>query len=76
MAQYCTFSDTRRPYFKRDECPVNGQQYASVSPTTIFAPPVSAMQCHATPWMGQPVEQGYYFCNDPECDVVYFAQDD
>ena len=28
-----------------------------------------------SPWEMSLVEQGYYFCDDPECDVVYFGQD-
>jgi len=27
------------------------------------------------PWNWKNKEQGYYFCDDPECDVVYFGQD-
>lgn len=26
-------------------------------------------------WKANLKEQGYYFCNDPECDVVYFGED-
>ncbi len=69
MTQCCTSSDTPRPYAKRYECPVNGKQYASVSPTTI-------MHHLLAPWAWQPAVQGYYFCDDPDCNVVYFAQDD
>jgi hypothetical protein len=28
------------------------------------------------PWELGLTEQPYYFCDDPECDVVYFGQDD
>ncbi len=69
MSQCCSSSDTPRTYPKRHRCPVNSMQYVSVSPTTM-------LHHLLAPWAWQPVEQGYYFCDDPECDVVYFAQDD
>lgn len=51
------------------KCPVNGKVYKSVSPTTILH--------HINkPWNWQYKQQGYYFCDDPNCDVVYFAEDD
>jgi hypothetical protein len=28
------------------------------------------------PWKWEKREQGYYFCSDPECSVVYFGDDD
>ena len=28
-----------------------------------------------SPWMWKEKAQGYYFCSDPDCDVVYFGQD-
>ena len=29
----------------------------------------------AKPWQRDLEEQGYYFCDDPACNVVYFGQD-
>lgn len=28
------------------------------------------------PWSWNEKHQGYYFCSDPDCSVVYFGQDD
>ena len=49
-------------------CPVNGKAYAEVSPTTI-------LHHISKPWKWKQKDQGYYFCTDPDCDVVYFGQD-
>ena len=57
------------PLAKRHRCPVNGKEYALVSMTTI--------KYHIKePWNWSPKKQGFYFCNDPACNVVYFGQDD
>ena len=50
-------------------CPVNGQEYKSVALKTILH--------HITsPWEWTGKQQGYYFCDDPDCEVVYFGEDD
>ena len=49
-------------------CPANGKEYAKVSSTTI--------KHHiAQPWNWDDKGQAYYFCDDPECNVVYFGED-
>ena len=54
---------------KKYRCPVNGKFYTGVARETIFH--------HLNrPWEWQLKHQGYYFCDDPECEVVYFGQDD
>jgi len=53
---------------KQYTCPVNGKKYASVQPKTI--------KHHIKePWKWNAKSQGYYFCDDPDCSVVYFAED-
>jgi hypothetical protein len=47
-------------------CPVNEQQYTEVAKKTI-------LQHIKSPWNMQLKEQQYYFCDDPNCDVVYFG---
>jgi hypothetical protein len=69
MSQCCSSSNTSQGYPKHYKCPVNGKQYNSVSSTTI-------LHHIKEPWNWSPSKQGYYFCDDPECDVVYFSQDD
>ena len=52
----------------RHTCPVNGKEYTSVSTTTI--------KHHISrPWDYEIRDQAYYFCTDPECNVVYFGED-
>ena len=49
-------------------CPVNGREYKAVALKTILH--------HITsPWEWTEKQQGYYFCDDPDCDVVYFGED-
>ena len=47
-------------------CPVNQQQYIEVAKKTI-------LQHIKSPWENKLDEQKYYFCDDPDCDVVYFG---
>ena len=54
---------------KRHRCPVNGQEYKAVSAKTI-------LHHIKEPWSWEEKQQAYYFCEDPDCDVVYFGQDD
>ena len=49
-------------------CPVNGQSYARVDIKTI-------LHQIKHPWKIELPDQGYYFCDDPSCDVVYFGED-
>ncbi len=49
-------------------CPANGKTYGAVSRRTV-------VHHVKQPWMRQLGDQGYYFCDDPECEVVYFGQD-
>ena len=50
-------------------CPVNGKPYTKVAEHTLTH--------HLKhPWLfNHDTHQNYYFCDDPECDVVYFAED-
>jgi hypothetical protein len=49
-------------------CPINGQLYAQVSRRTVL---------HQVnqPWRHDLTAQHYYFCDDPNCEVVYFGDD-
>ena len=69
MSQCCTSLNADTTYPKKYTCPSNGKSYAGVSPTTILH--------HINePWQWATKQQGYYFCSDPDCDVVYYGQDD
>jgi len=69
MSQCNTSSNTGSTFPKKYNCPGNGRSYSSVSAATILH--------HINhPWRWVFKQQGYYFCTDPECEVVYFGQDD
>lgn len=68
MSHCCTSVSTVDNVPKQYRCPVNGKEYKNVSPTTII-------HNIAKPWQWQVVEQGYYYCDDPDCNVVYFGED-
>lgn len=53
---------------KSHRCPVNGKKYASVHRKTL-------LHHILHPWDKTITEQEYYFCTDPDCDVVYYGQD-
>lgn len=53
---------------KKCKCPVNGIAYTEVSAQTI-------LHHIKHPWQWATRSQGYYFCEDPDCDVVYFGED-
>ena len=62
-------SNRHNDYPDKHVCPVNGQVYAAVNHRTVLH--------HAkAPWAGQIPVQSYYFCTDPDCEVVYFGEDD
>ena len=67
MAECCSSCSTNNKS-KKYHCPVNGNKYKQVSIKTI--------QYHIKePWNWSPKDQNYYFCDDPDCDVVYFGED-
>ena len=69
MSDCCSLKKQVAQHPKRHVCPKNGKQYLEVPYGTVLH--------HAkTPWKLAPKEQAYYFCDDPNCDVVYFGSDD
>ncbi len=68
MNKCCSQKDTTEHYPKSHHCPVNGESYASVKRKTL-------LHHVSQPWLCSLPEQGYYFCSNPDCDVVYFGQD-
>lgn len=53
---------------RKQPCPVNQKDY-------ILVPLKTVLHHIKKSWNANLPEQGYYFCNDPECDVVYFGED-
>lgn len=54
---------------KKHRCPVNGHFYPAVESRTIY-------HHIAKSWRWNNGDKSYYFCDDPACDVAYFASDD
>jgi len=68
MSDCCTTTqDQQTP--KRHACPENDQEYIKVPYQTI-------LHHLKEPWNVALEEKAYYFCDDSECDVVYFGLDD
>ena len=69
MSDCCCSSPVIKPEKKKHRCPANGLEYSIVSSETILF--------HIKePWNWKQQNQGYYFCDAPDCDVVYFGDDD
>ena len=68
MSDCCSTSCDSRVHAKGHRCPVNGLEYKKVSTRTI-------LHHIKEPWTWEAKRQTYYFCEDPNCDVVYFGQD-
>jgi Zinc binding domain len=69
MAECCSSFECKAEPPKKHRCPANGVEYTEVSARTI-----SHHIKHSWNWSGK--GRRYYFCDDPECDVVYFGDDD
>jgi len=68
MKDCCMSRTSDRMTPKRLHCPVNGKEYSSVGYKTI-------LHHLSEPWNNTLIDQGYYFCSDADCEVVYFGQD-
>ena len=53
---------------RKANCPQNGMPYSQVKINTI-------LHQIRKPWQLKLPNQHYYFCDDPDCDVVYFGED-
>ncbi len=68
MSDCCASSCPSPAHPNRHTCPGNRKEYAAVGTRTI-------LHHLKQPWTRNLVEQHYYFCDDPNCDVVYFGED-
>ena len=64
----CCNNSSCNGYPKKAVCPVNGQLYSRVERKTL-------LHHLSKPWQLDIPEQGYYFCDSKDCDVVYFGED-
>jgi hypothetical protein len=68
MSACCTPSACEADHPKKHRCPANGREYPEVPVRTIAHHIKDA-------WLWRPTASRYFFCDDPECDVVYFGED-
>jgi hypothetical protein len=68
MSHCCKASDSNSQDPQKHRCPANGKACAEVSARTIT-------HHLKNPWEWTSGEQRYFFCDDPDCDVVYFGED-
>lgn len=69
MADCCAPSDGESTPQRKRRCPANGREYAEVPNRTVAHHVRQA-------WRWLDPGRRYFFCDDPDCDVVYFADDD
>lgn len=68
MSNCCSQTASKNKSPRIHTCPINHHDYVNVPLKTI-------LHHIKDSWKTVLKEQGYYFCNDPECDVVYFGED-
>jgi len=69
MADCCAVPKGKASHPRKHCCPRNGREYAEVSTRTI------ALHIQR-PWAWSSQGRRYFFCEDPDCEVAYFADDD
>ena len=68
MSDCCFSSQRKSSKPAKHRCPVNGIEYVEV--------PIRTVSHHIKEsWLWDEKGQPYYFCDDPDCDVVYFGLD-
>jgi hypothetical protein len=65
MSDCCPSASDPAPARQR-ECPANGRKCPAV-------PMITILHHLRKPWQWTDRKQGYYFCEDPDCAVVYFG---
>lgn len=68
MGNCCSPSDLSSKHSNKFACPANGIEYSEVSIRTIAHHIKEA-------WGWKATANRYFFCDDPECEVVYFGDD-
>ena len=68
MSNCCSTLGCDNSHSRKHQCPSNGKEYLEVSPRTI------AHHIKES-WTWAKTATRYFFCDDPECDVVYFGDD-
>jgi len=68
MSDCCSSNTLTKNHPKKHTCPMDGKQHTEVPYNTV-------LHHIKQPWKSPPKEQPYYFCDDPDCNVVYFGLD-
>ena len=68
MTDCCTENQASQKGSRRCTCPENGRDYMQVPYATV-------LQHVKSPWQTVVRDQAWYFCDDANCDVVYFGED-
>ena len=69
MPHCCSEPDCLAQGPTKHRCPVNGIEYSEVSNKTVAH--------HVQrPWLLDMHVKRYFFCDDPNCDVIYFGDDE
>ncbi len=67
MSSCCSSSQKGQSHPNKHVCPVNGKEYKEV--------PVSTIIHHISePWNWDDEGEAFYFCDDADCEVVYFSE--
>lgn len=70
MSDCCsTGCDVHNTAPRRYTCPLNHREYRQVSTKTV-------LHNLRQPWTQKLDQHSFYFCDDPDCEVVYFDQGD
>ena len=69
MSDCCSSGKTTRSVRNTHTCPSNKQVYSEVTVATV-------LHHIRHGWNYSWQDKRFYFCDDPDCDVVYFSDDD
>ncbi|MEW8254245.1 MAG: hypothetical protein AB2747_07820 [Candidatus Thiodiazotropha taylori] len=69
MGSCCSSPNCESNRHHKHRCPVNSKEYPEVTRRTMI-------HHLKEPWCWYGTAKHYYFCDDPNCDVVYFGNDD
>ena len=69
MSDNCSAGNCKTSSSHKHRCPANGREYRNVPVRTVLHHVQQA-------WRRAEPGRNYYFCEDPDCEVVYFASDD
>ncbi|MCW8932581.1 MAG: hypothetical protein OQL19_20400 [Gammaproteobacteria bacterium] len=68
MSDCCSSNTDMSSIADKKKCPINKQIYRSVSVQTVI-------HHVAKPWKLETENKKFYFCDDSDCNVVYFTSD-